>query len=92
MCVDIAANADVYGVEVRGFCCPELWVAHFEGEVSVPDAFFDACDLQYGCLHSRARRVHKLYVDAGVSLLCEVLKGDVYVEEGTARFPPAIDH
>ena len=92
LCVDIAANADVYGVEVRGFCCPKLWVAYFKGEVSVADAFFDACDLQYGCLHSRARRVHELHVDAGVGLLCEVLEGDVYVEEGTARMPLTIDH
>ena len=91
--IDVAADTDVDGVEVRRLGCPQLGVLHFEVKLSRLDAVLYLRDLQDGCLYGLACRVDKLYVDAGVGcFLAHVLQGDVDAEESTAGLPLTIDH
>ena len=83
--IDVAAHADVDGVEIGRLGRPQLWVLHFEVELCVLLAGLYAADLQYGCLDGLACGVDQLNVHTGICLFAEVLEGNVDAEEGTTE-------
>ena len=73
LCVNVATYGNVYGVEVRRFCCPEFWIRHFKVEATGLDTFFYVCDLQDCSLNGFACGVYKFDINAGICFFAIVL-------------------